>query len=360
MSQYKDEELKKSVYYPGCGTDFEPLLLFPESSLFIYVDYFYDCWSQSREEYLRKVSADAKEAPMQIQERPEQGDAQEYANNFRNLFQPISPQEYEDRIENHIREVEASRRVDWGLKGEILEALERLNPHLTLVDDGRLIPPGEIGIGEEPQWPAGFAMLPEEHQRWEETMANITPWAHEFRIAWQTRLLRVLYICGEGLFNSGSISPRVLVTIQAGGTGGCTFGVLNAPLGITEHLLRACERRPHLWVRGRGGENPEEGLYNILVEEYEGAWDEVAAFRQRTSKLENLTMCNFNPQTLIAFNRIQVTVNEFVDYWKEFYHDNVPIVTDDGDVQNEIINYEYQKTAQMERSGASHACISYW
>jgi len=38
-------------------------------------------------------------------------------------------------------------------------------------------------------------------------------------------------------------------------------------------------------------------------------------------------------------NRIQVTVNEFVDYWKEFYHDNVPIVTDDGDVQNEIINY---------------------
>jgi len=289
MSQYKDEELKKSVYYPGCGTDFEPLLLFPESSLFIYVDYFYDCWSQSREEYLRKVSADAEEAPMQIQERPEQGDAQEYANNFRNLFQPISPQEYQDRIENHIREVEASRRVDWGLKGEILEALERLNPHLTLVDDGRLIPPGEIGIGEEPQWPAGFAMLPEEHQRWEETMANITPWAHEFRIAWQTRLLRVLYICGEGLatycalFNSGEIAPRVLVTIRTFGLGAGGWCNLEDPNGITDRLLRACEERPELWVRRRGQGNPEEGLYNTMVNEYEGAWDGVAAFRQRTS-----------------------------------------------------------------------------
>ena len=57
------------------------------------------------------------------------------------------------------------------------------------------------------------------------------------------------------------------------------------PEGIMSRFLMACEERPELWVRGRDCENPENGLYNIMVEEYTNRWEGVAAFRQNNEEI---------------------------------------------------------------------------
>ena len=117
MGLYSEKELSQAVYYPACGVDFCAVLkLANKSDLFIYVDWSRDCWSQSKEEYLER----------QIQiELPNGEPAQPEA--FEDRFQPANNEELRVRYETVRREAIASNRVDWGLKGEIIKELEKLN-----------------------------------------------------------------------------------------------------------------------------------------------------------------------------------------------------------------------------------------
>jgi len=292
MSVYSDKEMSRAVYYPACGVDFGAIVeLSNRSDLFIYVDWAKDYWPQSTEEYIEYL---------QNLELAEDDGCEQHGGDqgFENLFQPISENEVTERIE----EAQAGEKEYGGLKREIIEELWKVNDELCpdsieLLEDNA-VPIDGIGrvvIDEQIQFPLGFEMTQYERERYDERMRDLgsfEPWAREFKlrrtIGQQECYIRLLYIRGEGiatycaLFASGRIAPEVLVTVGSGpGLGGGFIRLEDPkPEGIMSRLLEACEKRPELWVRGRDCKNPEDGLYNILVEEYTG-WAGVAAFRQQ-------------------------------------------------------------------------------
>lgn len=279
MKAYSDEELKRAVYYPGCGTDFiRPILAFSHvSNLFIYVDLKKCCWSEPKTELIERLKLQKNEARDPANVNPEDP---------MNIFQPINMEEY-------IQNVQANERLDWGVKGKISEKLQEFNQQLApdwvkLIGDGKPIAFSDIGMDEQPKFPPRFKMAPDEQQRYEEMIAarrqtSFEPWAKEVvlrrKIGTHKRDLKLIYITGEcfatysALFHSDEIAPTVFVTTATGI--GPNFAQLEDPEGITGRFLRACKKHPQLWIRYSG--NSENSLYNTSVQEYM-CWNRPQAF----------------------------------------------------------------------------------
>jgi len=278
MSLYSEEELKKSVYYPACGTDLRPILEFSnKSNLFIYVDNGFEEWSIPNNEFMQRQQQ--RELSNADTAKPEC---------FEDIFKPATPEELTERNSNG---------NDYGLKGRLYEALEELNnsiaPGFLSFDDGRDVSE-LVDIDYEGFFASRIYDALNDQEKASSRRSIGAFWAREFIIKGKLNNMPIdikfLYIASEGivtycsLFNYGAISPRILVTIQSGMN---SVGRFDAPNGIFSRILATCNQQPLCWVRGGSGNIPDapDCLYNIMVEEYTNCWEGVAAFRQNNEEI---------------------------------------------------------------------------
>jgi len=284
MRPYTEEELCHAVYYPACGVDFSPILdLSHIWNLFIYVDWR-SYWSESKDERLKRLRLRKLEIDMQIElakqtrrAKPTQATKKRSVDD---IFKPCSYEDYKERLETQIQETTASEQAYYGMKKHLPDSLELIGERRVLL--------------AEMLFPPGFTLTPEESDRYQraEREEELTrgfrwPWATEVKLRRKMgtyeRELKLVYITEEcfatysALFRSGQIAPKVFVTTQTGMGPG--FAQLQDPIGITDRFLRACEKRPLLWVRNRNNGNPENSLYNTPVEEYMG-WPTMGWFAE--------------------------------------------------------------------------------
>ena len=279
------DQLKNSVSYPACDLDFTPLVLLSDvSDFFIYADWNFDCWSQSKEQYREKLTSKLNR-PRELPSRQDVPIPQK-PKKIAHIFQP---QDVITRIETNLNVAEASDREDWGLRGSIIEKISTLNEQdggdLEFVDDSCSVPLEAIGMDGNPQWPDKFQ--PQEGM----LHHNKDQWAQQFTIQSGSKRLKMLCVCAEGLtaytalFSSGKIAPKILVTVNAG----CGYERLENAGGVAKEFLNCCDAEPLLWVRGGRGEidPPAQGFYDEHVRKFENWYDyQVQAFCEKQHRTE--------------------------------------------------------------------------
>jgi len=243
LSALSQEELSRSLFYPACGFDLQPLVRFSHlTDTFVYADWFF-----SRERVISDI-------------RRELG-------RITPLLRPGSLELV--GLESDVRLGARERRM-----------LTSMSPDLPLTSQ-------EASC---------------HRMRMREVASGRDPWAMllKFRrtVAGRERFFKLLYIGGEALtaysllYRFGAIAPRFLVTIQSGLAFGGGYAHVEDPHpgGIMDRFLSRWPAKPLVWLRGRWAGNRgstalEPGWpYQHLVQGYSGwlagMFAEVAAFSE--------------------------------------------------------------------------------
>jgi len=224
-----------SFFYPGCGTDLEPLARFSHlCDSFVYVD-----WNVGLDNVVASFRAGLR------------GGRQD------------------SRLE----------LLDDGLDRSPTD----------LLGGGPLLGDAAIPVS----FPAGFRLTTEETSSYDrrlgQVLAPVRPWAREFTflrtVGSVVRELKLTYIAAEGLaaycalYASRGIAPQFLCTIQSGPGFGFGWTRLEEPGGTFERLLLACAPRPRVWVRGGRMLGVEGGRWPVRIQAHKG-WSARAYVRE--------------------------------------------------------------------------------
>jgi hypothetical protein len=232
-----DAELCKSLFYPACGTDLQPVLMTADKvQTFVYAD-----WNRAEAEVVEAFQSQTHDGLHLL------GSAQ-------------IPQEQYGRA--------CLRTVN-------------MNPRSRYFGQYVMVNEYEQSLSE--LFPAGFQLSNEElaayDQRRRTAIGVSNPWVREFVFNYtggsEPRTLKLLYFSDEGLarycvlFHKRRLAPQFVCTIQSGPGFGHGWTMLEQAGGTFERFLLACDPRPNVWIRKVWPGDRLAGYWNQPVAEYE-------------------------------------------------------------------------------------------
>jgi len=288
---YTDEELKKSVYYPGHGCDLRAIFAFSNiSNLFIYVD-----WTCNGKDIMRTLK-DSSFRYRSFKEFLELGETKDVEINF-GQNAPSGFQMTQEEC------------TDYGT--DMQDKWHKIHPALAL---------NLPNIDHQNNMHFHHLVHDFCHD------CSITELTLRRRLGNASRTVRLLCVPADAIgaycyfYRSGTIAPMAVITTRTGMMGRVK---LEQPNGIMSRLLQSCDQKPPLWVRLN---ELEDDFYNTPVQKFSKWAGDVIAYRCNNTNFELRDSVVFNdadnrkvtlryrkltPEYFTDFDVVFLTVQEY-------------------------------------------------